>query len=124
MLPRGYGEDKLGLVVGEPGTGSQWMVRRSVQVSADVKLLNSGELQEVSAGNLRAVPWSHSHPFVTIWSTTQPSYPLAPVRAVRTQLRWKGRGTSGMWGQTPYPGESQITGLKPPVCLWHAAQIR
>lgn len=33
-------------------------------------------------------------------------------------------GMSGMRGQTPYPGERPITGLKPPVCLWHAAQIR
>lgn len=46
-------------------------VRRSVQVSPDVKLLNSGEMDEVSAGHLRAVPPSYSHPFVTMFSKAQ-----------------------------------------------------
>lgn len=56
-------------------TESGWMGRRSVQVSPDVRLLNSRELGKVSAGHLRAVPRSHSHPFVTISGKTQQSHP-------------------------------------------------
>ena len=71
----GYREDTQckegGWTEGECGTESGWMGRQSVQVSPDVRLLNSGELEKVSAGHLRAVPRSHSHPFVTISSKTQ-----------------------------------------------------
>lgn len=89
------------------------MGRRSVQVSPDVRLLNSGELEEVSAGHLRAVPRSHSHPFVTICSKIQPP---PPVGAAGTLQKHGIRGMSGMWGQAPYPGERPITGLELPVC--------
>ena len=38
-------------------------------VSPDVRLLNSREVEKVSGGHMRAVPRSHSHPFVTISSS-------------------------------------------------------
>lgn len=40
----GYREETQGLDEGECGSESGWMGRRSVQVSPDVRLLNSGEV--------------------------------------------------------------------------------
>lgn len=92
------------------------MWRRSVRVSTDVRLLNSRELGGVDAGHLRASPRSHSHSFVTIEQNTASS-------GNTVVSEYKGE-CLGCGGQAPYPGERPITGLKPPACLWHAAQIR
>lgn len=79
------------------------MGRRSVQVSPDVRLLNSGEVEKVSAGHLRAVPRSHSHPFVTISSSRD-------TAVVENKGNvWDVRTGSIPWGKANYR-------LKAPVC--------
>lgn len=82
------------------------MRRRSVRVSPDVRLLNSGEVEKVSVGHLRAAPRSHSHPFVTISSSRD-------TAVVKNQGNVWGVGTDSIpWGKANYRLKAPVWGMQ------------
>lgn len=108
LLQRGY---MRGLDEGECGTERGWMGRQSVQVSADVRLLNSGGTGEGQCWTSQGIAPE---------SFTPLCYNLQQNTTTSDCGGSGGHGGDGeclrCGGPAPYPGERPITGLQPPVC--------